>query len=34
MHMAVQKKNGLPRSMQDKLDWEDEDYCMVSIETC
>jgi hypothetical protein len=26
-------RNGLPRSMQDKLDQKDEDYCMVSNKT-
>jgi hypothetical protein len=31
--MRTAVRNGLPRSMQDKLDQKDEDYCMVSIET-
>jgi hypothetical protein len=31
MCMAI--RNGLPRSMQDKLDQKDKDYRMVSVET-
>jgi hypothetical protein len=31
--MRTAVRNGLPRSMQDKLDQKDEDYRMVSVET-
>jgi hypothetical protein len=31
--ICVAIHNGLPKSMQDKLDQKDEDYCMVSNET-
>lgn len=31
LHVAI--RNGLPRSMQDKLDQKDEDYRMVNNET-
>jgi hypothetical protein len=32
-HIRVAIRNGLPRSMQDKLDQKDENYRMVSNET-
>jgi hypothetical protein len=32
-HIRVAIRNGLPRSMQDKLDQKDKDYRMVSNET-